>query len=104
MTEDHEQMSPAPAPIVVPLDGSPLDERALSHAIPLARATDASLHLVRAVRLDIDLAGCASADPRNVADLAARSKAEAALNREATHLRKSGLEVRTHARNGARRP
>jgi nucleotide-binding universal stress UspA family protein len=92
---------PARASIVVPLNGSPLDERALSYATPLARATGALLHLVRAVPVHVDLARRASADPHSVEDLAAHSKPKAALTREATHLRKSGLEVRTHTRSGA---
>ena len=35
--------------VVVPLDGSELAERALPHAITLARATGAPIHLLRVV-------------------------------------------------------
>jgi nucleotide-binding universal stress UspA family protein len=80
------------------MNATVLDRRT---SVGTGRSHAIHVHLVRAVAVHIDLAGRASAGPRNVDDLAARSRAKAALNREATHLRTSGLEVRTHARSGA---
>ena len=70
---------------------------------PTGAATGAALHLVRAVPVHMDPVRRASTEPRNVEELAAHSNAKAGLNREATHLRKSGLDVRTHTGVAIRR-
>lgn len=76
-----------PDTILLPLDGSPLAERALPYAERLARATDAHIVAVRAV------------SPPVPADLL--SEAESYLKGVASRLRDQGLSVETAASAGA---
>jgi nucleotide-binding universal stress UspA family protein len=89
-------------PILVPLDGSPLDERALSYAAPLARIAGAPLHLVRAVPAvrptlysGAEALGLALAQQH-----AHRLDVQAALARTAARLRRQELVIHTHVRFG----
>jgi nucleotide-binding universal stress UspA family protein len=76
------------AVILVPLDGSPLAERALPYAAELARATRARLVLLRAVLVH-ELPGV---DPSH-AQVASVQRAEADLTASAEPLRAGGLAV-----------
>jgi len=81
--------------ILVPLDGSPLAERALTYATALAGATGANLLLVRAA-FSHTLAGV---DPRE-RQLGALQEAEAYLQQIATKVRDQGFACETVARYG----
>jgi len=71
--------------ILVPLDGSPLAERALPHALALARAAKGKLILFRA-----------SPSRALVDGLAPKRAAMAELERSAIQLRASGVEVESY--------
>jgi nucleotide-binding universal stress UspA family protein len=89
-------------PMLVPLDGSPLDELALSHAAPLAQMAGTPLHLVRAVPAlsPTVLSGAEALSLALAQQAASRADAQAALARTATRLRQQGLVVHTHVRFG----
>lgn len=74
--------------ILVPLDGSPLAERALPYAESLARATEARVVLLRAVE-----AHAFTGRGRAKARMAAMAEAEAYLDGIAAPLRERGLTV-----------
>ncbi len=76
--------------ILVPLDGSPLAERALAPATALAQRFDAGLLLVRTILVHV----FPGADP-GPAQLEALRKAEGYLDAIATRVRKTGVAVRT---------
>jgi nucleotide-binding universal stress UspA family protein len=100
-SDDYPEVLPSTSGFVVPLDGSALDDLALSFAIPLARSTAAPLHLLRAVPLQIELTRRLDAGALRRAHRKAQRIAKAALHRKAVPLRQSGLEIRTHTRSGA---
>lgn len=87
--------------ILAPLDGSPLAEVALPHAISLAQQFDAELLLLRIFGLPpqlysaLELASTAEAEV-----LASRSEAESYLQTAAFRLRKEGLRVTTLVDSG----
>ena len=81
--------------ILVPLDGSPLAERALTYATALAGTSGATLLLVRAA-FSHTLAGV---DPRE-RHLGAVQEAEAYLQEIAAKLRDGALRCETVARYG----
>jgi nucleotide-binding universal stress UspA family protein len=89
-------------PILVPLDGSSLDERALSYAAPLARTTGAPLHLVRAVPAASATvySGAEALSLALAQQRANRLDALEALARAAARLRRQDLVVHPHVRFG----
>jgi nucleotide-binding universal stress UspA family protein len=74
--------------ILVPLDGSPLAERAIPYAAALARGNGARLVLVRAV-----LARALPGADMTSGDIAAIEEAETVLAAEAARLRAAGIEA-----------
>ena len=83
--------------ILVPLDGSPLAERALPFAARLCRASGGRLVLVRAtLDLRAPLLAPSAAEPIIKQQLSAAEQATAALNAVAERLRAEGLTVQTH--------
>lgn len=105
---------PAPARLVVPLDGSERAEQALPVATNLARALSLPLHLVRAVGLDDvrtmiheqRMAEQERSDPDSVehtydeARALTEERATSYLTETARPLEESGLEVRTSLLQG----
>jgi nucleotide-binding universal stress UspA family protein len=89
-------------PILVPLDGSTLDERALNYASLLARETGSALHLVRAVPLPAaaHYSGAESLWLAVAQQREDRLDATAALARVASRMRRLGHDVRTSIRFG----
>jgi nucleotide-binding universal stress UspA family protein len=89
-------------PMLVPLDGSRLDERALGYAVSLAETTGAPLHLVRALPVvpPILLSGAEALSLALAQQAASRLDAQGALRRTAARLRRRGLVVDTHVRFG----
>jgi nucleotide-binding universal stress UspA family protein len=89
-------------PILVPLDGSTLDERALDYARLIAGSAGAPLHLVRAV----GAAAPAHYSRAETLSLAVAQQndgcldAQASLARTATRVRRLGHVVHTHVRFG----
>jgi nucleotide-binding universal stress UspA family protein len=77
--------------ILLPLDGSPLAERALTYAARLARRSEASITLVEAVQADVgpDL------NP-NDAQVQLTGRAKEYLATIAGHLRADGIKAETH--------
>jgi nucleotide-binding universal stress UspA family protein len=94
--------------VLVPLDGSPLAEEALPLAEQLARATDATISLVRVTEtfwdstLLVDVPEAAYLSPEQVNDYEAQALADARayLNDIATDLRAKGLRVVWEVRIG----
>ena len=82
------------ARILIPLDGSPLGERALPYAEALARATRARLLLVQVAR-----ARGAAGLPATLSPAAATDDAERYLEAAAAALRARGLEAETAVRH-----
>jgi len=90
----------AAARIVVPLDGSPLAEAALPHAAALARATGATLSLLRVVPAPVEIVpapGFAALVETREIEAKARHEAEAYLQTVADRLRSEGVSVQTEA-------
>src|SRR5215210_2088110 len=77
--------------ILVPLDGSPLAERALTYAAALARRSDANIVLVEAVQTRT-LPGV----DQGVAQLQITSRAEEHLRTSADRLSAQGISTETH--------
>jgi nucleotide-binding universal stress UspA family protein len=87
---------PAPATLVVPLDGSRAAEEALTHAAALGRALRARVSLVRCLE-------SAPADEEAVDTVSwrlRRAEAAAYLDRWASRLRDAGLEAATEVCDG----
>jgi nucleotide-binding universal stress UspA family protein len=89
--------------IVVGTDGSPTADQAVEEAARLARHLGASLHIVTAYRSKEPGMGQASGAPlvdTGAGEVARKSVAEQVVGRAATSWGE-GLDVKTHAANGA---
>ena len=90
--------------ILVPLDGSPLAEAAIPHAVLLARATDSTLHVLRTVTSvsGISVVTWPVPAPTQIERWMADSRTEAQqyLARVAAHLRTADLAVETTVVDG----
>ena len=89
--------------ILVPLDGSPLAERALPCAMTLGRGLPAGLVLFRAVSIPSDAQEILDNAGRNTGALMGQLEAEANdyLNKVVGQLQDAGLSVRQVIRHGA---
>ncbi len=83
--------------ILVPLDGSDFSERALAHAVEIARSSKASLDLVRVVRMAPHSLEAAGAVPDMTSELDEAAEYLAGL---AGRLTDQGLKVATEIRRG----
>ncbi len=84
--------------ILVPLDGSPLSERALPMALTLGRTFDSELILLRALQIPTSLLAPSDAEPgywAGEAEAQMRRDAEAYLQSKQEELRQQGYSVRT---------
>ena len=94
--------------IVVPLDGSPLAEAVLPHAVALAQALGAEIHLVEVVPLETELVNMGFMDPGYLGALAIpdmesltramegrASQANQYLQAKAAELQQQGLRTHT---------
>ena len=90
--------------ILVPLDGSPLAEAAIPHAVLLARATDSTLHVLRTVTSvsGISVVTWPVPAPTQIERWMADSRTEAQeyLARVAAHLRTAEITVETTVVDG----
>lgn len=89
------------AKILVPLDGSSLAERAVQHAVEVARGSEAEIILLRVVQAPLGKAPEAGQAEETASIRDAALQAAAYLDGVATRLRKDGAKVRTVVTDGS---
>lgn len=86
--------------ILVPLDGSPISEKVLEHAVELGTLFGASFHLLRVIPFPMEFSSSYPPDlirANQVQVEEARTHAASYLDGHARHLRAQGMEVDTAA-------
>lgn len=87
--------------LLLALDGSPPSEKAIPHAMALAQAFKAELHVIRVVPLTVSASHADGAPAAALSALSAEAdEASAYLNSVAAQLSAEGLLVQTAVRSG----
>ncbi|NPV47436.1 MAG: universal stress protein [Armatimonadetes bacterium] len=87
--------------LLLALDGSPPSEKAIPHAMALARAFKAELHVIRVVPLAVSASHADGGPVAALSTLTAEAdEASAYLNSVAAQLSAEGLSVQTAVRSG----